>query len=202
MPTGRFPPPADRLWVCSCGQPYRMADTRAGTRFWPSTGAAAYSRHGLAARSPCIRCGDRIRGKKPMLSTVGQRRSDPSLAPEPTRTDGDADAIRAAEHQSLFREVNERIEALNQEFSRILAIGDWICECADEECFEPIALTLAEYEAIRRHPARFPVLPGHELPEVETVVEANDRYLVVEKNGPAATVAAQHDPRRARTRST
>src|SRR3954451_13157664 len=111
----------------------------------------------------------------------------------------DARAIRAAKHQSLFREVNERIEALNEEFSRILPIGEWICECADEECFEPVALTVAEYEAIRAHPARFPVLPGHEQPEVESVVETNDRYLVVEKVGEAEVVASRHDPRRSRT---
>jgi hypothetical protein len=96
---------------------------------------------------------------------------------------------------------SQRIEALNEEFSRILPIGDWICECADEECFAPIALTVDEYEAIRKHPARFPVLPGHELPDVETVVEGNDRYLVVEKVGVAKAVASRRDPRRSRAES-
>jgi hypothetical protein len=113
-------------------------------------------------------------------------------------TDGDAPAIRAATRQSLFREVNERIEALNEEFSRIVPMGAWICECADETCFEHIELTMAEYEAIREHPARFPVMPGHEVPEVEIVVEANDRYVVVEKLGAARTLAVEHDPRRLR----
>jgi hypothetical protein len=60
------------VWVCACGQDYRMADTRDGVRFWPSTGAAAYSRGGLTAEAPCIRCGDRIRGKKPTASNVAQ----------------------------------------------------------------------------------------------------------------------------------
>jgi hypothetical protein len=52
-----------------------------------------------------------------------------------------------------------------------------------------------EYEAIREHPARFPVLPGHELPDVETVVETHERYLVVEKQGTARDVAIEHDKR-------
>jgi hypothetical protein len=115
------------------------------------------------------------------------------------KTNTHATAIRAAKHQSLFREVNERIEALNEASARILPIEDWICECADEECFERLAMTVDEYEAIRMHPARFPVLRGHELADVESVVEANDRYLVVEKVGPAKAVAVKHDPRRPRS---
>jgi hypothetical protein len=104
-------------------------------------------------------------------------------------------ALRAAENQSLFREVNERIEELNERFATMMPMSDWVCECADETCFETVSLTTAEYEAIRAHPARFPVLPGHELPEVETVVEANERFLVVEKRGAARRVAVALDPR-------
>jgi hypothetical protein len=54
------------VWTCRCGQAYRMADTGSGHRFWPASGAAAYSRHGLSAETPCIRCGERIRGKRPL----------------------------------------------------------------------------------------------------------------------------------------
>jgi hypothetical protein len=104
-------------------------------------------------------------------------------------------AVRAAESQSLFREVNERIEELNERFATMLPISDWICECADETCFQTVSLTVAEYEAIRAHPARFPVLPGHARPDVETVVEVNERFLVVEKRGAARKVAVAHDPR-------
>jgi hypothetical protein len=111
-------------------------------------------------------------------------------------TSDEAQAVRAAQNQSLFREVNERIEDLNEQFATITPMGDWICECANEQCFEPISLTVSEYEAIRAHPARFPVLPGHEVPDVETVVEAHERYLVVEKVGPARETAIAHDPRR------
>jgi hypothetical protein len=105
-------------------------------------------------------------------------------------------SVEAAKTQALFREVNERIESLNEHFSRIVPMGDWICECGDPACFDPISLTFDEYEAIRAHPARFPVLPGHELPEVEEVVEANERYLVVEKRGSAKALAIAHDPRK------
>ena len=111
----------------------------------------------------------------------------------------DARSLQAAKNQSLFRDVNERIESLNEAFGRISPMGEWICECADSQCFAPISLTVDEYEAIRAHPARFPVLPGHEVADVETVVEVNERYLVVEKRGLAKALAIQHDPRTSRT---
>jgi hypothetical protein len=107
----------------------------------------------------------------------------------------DERALRAAQNQALFREVNERIEALNTGFSLVLPMGDWVCECADDNCSERMSLTPAEYEAIRRHPDRFPVLPGHEVPEVETVVEVNDRYVVVEKFGAAKDFVVAHSAR-------
>ncbi len=48
---------------------------------------------------------------------------------------------------------------------------------------------LAEYEQVRSDGACFVVLPGHDLPEVERVVERNGRFLVVEKFGAAAAIA-------------
>jgi hypothetical protein len=39
------------------------------------------------------------------------------------------------------------------------------------------------------------VVPGHEFPDVETVVEARRGYLIVEKRDQAAAVAERHDPR-------
>ena len=66
------------VWVCACGQAYRMAATGDGVRFWPSTDAAAYSRGGLTAEAPCVSCGDRIRG-----GTSGDRRDAGHLVNRP-----------------------------------------------------------------------------------------------------------------------
>jgi hypothetical protein len=54
---------------------------------------------------------------------------------------------------------------------------------------------LSEYERVRRDSTLFFVLRGHEAPEVEEVVEENDRYNVVRKDAPAAGVARERDPR-------
>jgi hypothetical protein len=106
--------------------------------------------------------------------------------------------LRAARNQSLYREVNERIEELNERFDAALsATATWVCECADTECSEPMELTLGEYEELRSQPHRFAVLPGHVVETVEQVVDAHDGYVVVEKVGPAAAIAAELDPRQA-----
>jgi hypothetical protein len=59
-----------------------------------------------------------------------------------------------------------------------------LCECGDEECLERLFLDKQEYEAVRAHPARFFVAPGHQdLTAGEVVVIESNRYVVVEKQG-------------------
>ena len=41
-------------------------------------------------------------------------------------------------------------------------------------------MSTAEYEWLRQNPRRFVVLPGHEAPAVEQVVEHFDGYVIVE----------------------
>lgn len=84
-----------------------------------------------------------------------------------------------ARNQALFRKVNERIEQLALG-SDVGGHDSYICECGNPQCAEPIELTRAEYEAVREHASRFAVLPDHENPATETVVEKRGRYTVVE----------------------
>jgi len=103
-------------------------------------------------------------------------------------------AKRLAHNEATFREINERIEA-----------GTWVssaddriafaCECAALGCNVLLELTVAEYEAVRAHPRRFLLEPGHQLPAIETVVHRGEGYVVVEKRGDAADVAEVTDPR-------
>jgi CheY-like chemotaxis protein len=87
-------------------------------------------------------------------------------------------------HQSLIREVNQRIEQLN---------GEWeqdgptivLCECAQADCLEKIEISMDAYERVRRSATRFLVKPDHVATEGERVVEETDGYAVVEKLGRA-----------------
>jgi hypothetical protein len=56
-----------------------------------------------------------------------------------------------------------------------------LCECGKLECIEQLDLTIDAYRELRANPTRFAVKPGHELPDVERVVERHDSYFVVEK---------------------
>jgi len=59
-----------------------------------------------------------------------------------------------------------------------------------------VVLTPAEYEAVRAHPARFFVVPGHEdLTAGEAVVEECPRYTLVEKQGGEREIVERRDPR-------
>jgi hypothetical protein len=104
---------------------------------------------------------------------------------------------RAARNQSLFREINERVKQLNEGFSMVLPVGEWICECADDTCVDRIELSAAEYEAVRIDGTHFLVAAGdqHVFLDVETVTERTDRYWVVEKFGTAGEEADRLDPR-------
>jgi len=42
-------------------------------------------------------------------------------------------------------------------------------------------MTLAEYERVRSQRDRFAVLPGHQTDELERVVEASERFVIVDK---------------------
>jgi hypothetical protein len=104
---------------------------------------------------------------------------------------------RAARKQSLFRDINERVKQLNDGFSMVLPIGEWICECADDACVEQIELSAAEYESVRVDGTHFLVAPSdpHVFLDVELVTERHDRYWVVEKFGTAGLVAGEFNPR-------
>jgi hypothetical protein len=103
------------------------------------------------------------------------------------------DKQRFAMNEATFRKVNEGME-VGQDPAGLLT---FVCECGRLGCSKLIQLTRREYEALREDPRRFAILGGHEIVEVERVVERRDRYLVVEKAGdPEAEIVEHTDPRR------
>ncbi len=83
---------------------------------------------------------------------------------------------------SVFREVNERIAEITETWEWDDKQG-FLCECAAGRCTQAIWLTRAEYETIRAEPARFFVVPGHELAAKERIVERHKDFVVVEQVG-------------------
>jgi hypothetical protein len=99
-------------------------------------------------------------------------------------------------NEALFREVNERIEELTGQLAiadRTLAI---VCECGDAGCTQQLVVGLRLYERVRSRPDIFIIAPGHELPDVEDIVESGIGYAVVRKHaGVPADIAERTDPR-------
>ena len=105
---------------------------------------------------------------------------------------------RVARNQSRFREINERIEPSNAAHNWVdPPYADWVCECAQADCSIAVRLTIGEYESVRSDPAKFLVAPSdeHVIPQVEQIVDRNERYWVVEKVGVAGDVSEELDPR-------
>ncbi len=98
---------------------------------------------------------------------------------------------RAARNESLFREVNENIARLEARHGTTTAEPVFLCECANAECTEHLAVGPDVYTRVREQSRQFMVIPGHEDPRLEKVVETHDDYLVVEKTGAAGEVAEQ-----------
>jgi hypothetical protein len=101
---------------------------------------------------------------------------------------------RAAASEATIRDVNEGIERGQWPGEEDSPAG-FRCECARLGCNQLIELTVREYEEIRAHPRRFVVVPGHELPDVDSVIGTRPGYVIVEKRDLAGKVAEQHDPR-------
>jgi hypothetical protein len=96
-------------------------------------------------------------------------------------------------NEATFRKVNEGME-VGQDPGGLLT---FICECGRLGCNMLIELRRSEYESVRANPRRFAIVAGHEITDVEQVVERHDRYVVVEKTGDAAAEIVEHtDPRR------
>ena len=101
---------------------------------------------------------------------------------------------RLAHNQAMFREVNEGIQRGHCPGDEGAPVG-FRCECAQIGCNTIVSLPARDYERIRGHPRWFLVMPGHELDELEKVVERGPGYSVVEKEAEAGQIASVTDPR-------
>ena len=82
----------------------------------------------------------------------------------------DAREKRLAQNEAVFRSVNERIEEIATAGPGDSHVYEFVCECSNADCNLLLPMTVAEYESVRRNPTLFLVAPGHELPEIETIV--------------------------------
>ena len=103
---------------------------------------------------------------------------------------------KIGENEALYRTVNERIDDLNQVFGTLTNTMTVVCECGDGSCAQQIDIAVEDYERIRSEPTHFIIVPGHEISDVEDVVEERATFHVVRKHaGDAADLARELDER-------
>lgn len=93
----------------------------------------------------------------------------------------DARAERIAENEARFRDINERLRGDLEPLTGEAEPLRFVCECGNASCRDAIAIPVGEYRAVRAHPLHFAVAPGHEIPDLETVIERHGAYFVIEK---------------------
>jgi hypothetical protein len=108
----------------------------------------------------------------------------------------DERATRLAENEARFREINDRVE---RDLERVVYSPDellpFVCECAQRTCSTTIELTRDEYERVRADSILFAVAPGHEITDIEDVVERHERYFLIRKHPETWEVVERTGPR-------
>ena len=84
---------------------------------------------------------------------------------------------RIAHNEAAFRETNEQIDALNAAGAKLLELPI-VSECGADDCVLVLTVDARKYDDVRAHPDRFLVKTGHEIPDVESVVEWHGEFVV------------------------
>jgi hypothetical protein len=126
------------------------------------------------------------RGERMKLQELAQAVVDNDETPEPV--------IRALARHASVLEPAQRVDriaqtelffrAVNEEIARNDGHGTtlFLCECGNAACAERLELTAVALQHLHAENGLFVVLPGHEIPDVETVVDRHNGYLVVRRN--------------------
>jgi hypothetical protein len=109
--------------------------------------------------------------------------------PEPRRE-------RIARNESAFRALNDSLQASIHRDRGDSDFAGFVCECGDAECEVTVRLDLPTYESVRRDPQQFIVVPGHEVPDAEDVVDGGEGYAIVRKHLDVADLVDDTHPRR------
>jgi hypothetical protein len=88
--------------------------------------------------------------------------------------------LRARRNSDLFREVNDRILELTDQWASVEPVG-FVCECSTIGCKTIVYITAEEYEGVKAVTDRFLVDPAHVDGAHERVVVSTERYAVVER---------------------
>ena len=67
----------------------------------------------------------------------------------------------------------------------------FLCECSDPRCNERLPLGMDEYDRLHARADVYSLVPGHEVPDVEVVVERAEGWVAVRKTAPTSAPEVQ-----------
>jgi hypothetical protein len=83
---------------------------------------------------------------------------------------------RAVRTEELYKRLNLAIAGLLDGGS-----PTFLCECGNPICNEPIEVSAEDLKMLHSKPGFYAITPGHEIPEIESVVLRNHSYVIVRK---------------------
>jgi ANTAR domain-containing protein len=87
---------------------------------------------------------------------------------------------RIVQTEDFYRKINDLIALNGRRDGQA-----YMCECANPYCNETMDVTDEDITSLHSVPGYYLILPGHEIPDVEHVVHATERYSIVVKDGAA-----------------
>jgi hypothetical protein len=81
---------------------------------------------------------------------------------------------RVARTEEFFKRVND---TMRKELGD--GDGNFLCECGNIACTEKLALSAEDLRLLHSIDGYLVVLPGHEIPELESLVKVNGHYAIV-----------------------
>jgi hypothetical protein len=103
-------------------------------------------------------------------------------------------AVRAAETEAIFRDVNETMAEQEGGVSSDERVS-LLCECSNDACADSVRVPKAEYERVRAQSDQFLIKPGHVTEGIELVLQRHPEHWVIAKVGVAREIAEETDPR-------
>ena len=90
-------------------------------------------------------------------------------------------ARRLVENEIMARTGNRNAGKAIANLALSVAKIMFFCECSNEACLERIPMSLATYTLMHQQNNRFIIKPEHATGSVESVVERNPNYWIVQK---------------------
>jgi hypothetical protein len=102
---------------------------------------------------------------------------------------------RIAHNENAFRALNESLGASVHSGRPADDLAGFVCECANPDCDAIVRVTVPAYESVRADAQLFLLVPGHEEPDAEDVVDGGDGYAVVRKHADVADIVERGSTR-------